>query len=419
MASQLDTTALTAVLKQKYSDKAVALLCYKKNPFFALTEKETDLGGKNYVIPVRNATPQGRGTTIGTAQANKTASVYNSFVVTRVSDYATATITGEAIKASKGDENSLIEGLTKEIDGAINTCMRSIAICMFRNGGGARGQISTGSSVAGTTITLATTTDVTNFEYGMTVCTAADDGYNNGGALAGLRNNGTTVLTVVGIDRDLGTVTVNQNWNTIPGCATSDYIFQTAAGVGSDYASMIRGLSAWLPATAPGTSDNFFGVNRNTDVTRLGGIRVVGAGAAIEDTLIDAAVRSVREGGSPDHALMNPLDWAKLVKSIGAKVLYDRASPIDEPEIGFKAVMLDGPEGPIKIIADVNCPIGTFYMLQLDTWTFHSLGQAPQLLDFDGLTIIRNPTADSYDVRVGFYGNLACTAPGWNVNGQF
>ena len=335
--------------------------------------------------------------------------------MTRISDYATASITGEAIKAAKGDENTLIEGLTKEIDGSIHTCMRNLAICMFRNGGGQRGQLAANSNVASTTINLNNIGDVVNFENGMTVCTAADDGYNNGGALAGLRGSGGTTLTIAGVDRDLGTLTASAAWSTIAGTANLDYIFQTAAGVGSDYNSMIRGFAAWLPSTAPISTDNFFGVNRSTDVTRLGGIRVAGQGADYQDTLVDAATRISREGGMADHVFLNPLDWAKLVKALGAKVIYDRASPVDMPEIGFKAVQLEGPDGPIKVIADLNCPLGTAYMVQLDTLNMESLGEAPMILDFDGNTILRNATADTYDVRIGYYGNMTCEAPGWNA----
>jgi hypothetical protein len=415
MSTQLDTTALTAVLKQKYTQRKFNLLCYKKNPFYALVNKITDFGGKNKVVAMRNASPQGRGPTIAVAQGNKTASAYNAFVVTRISDYATASITGEAIKAAKGDENTLIEGLTKEIDGSIHTCMRNLAICMFRNGGGQRGQIAANSTISSTTINLNNIGDVVNFENGMTVCLAGDDGYNNGGSLLGLRGNGGTTLTITGVDRDLGTLTASAAWNTIAAAATLDSIFQTAAGVGSDYNSMIRGLAAWLPATAPGTSDNFFGVNRSQDVTRLGGIRVAGNGADYQDTLVDAATRISREGGMADHVFVNPLDWAKLVKALGAKVIYDRASPVDMPEVGFKAVQLEGPDGPVKVIADLNCPLGTAYMVQLDTLNMESLGEAPMILDFDGNTILRNATADTYDVRIGYYGNLTCEAPGWNA----
>lgn len=415
MATQLDIPALTAVLKQKYAD-TVPLLSYKRNPLLALTKKSTDFGGKNKSFPVRNGTPQGRGPTIGIAQANKSASLYNTFVVTRITDYSTATITGEAIMASQGDENSLIEGLVKEIDGAIHTIMRNLALCMYKNGGGARGQIASTTTLASTTLQLANIGDATNWEAGMTFCTSSDDGFNNGGALAGLRGGGFTTVMVIGVDPDLGTLTTNANISTIPGVATSDYLFQTAAGVGSDYASQIRGLSAWLPSTAPGTTDSFFGVNRSQDARRLAGARIVGNGQAIEDTLIDLATRIDTAGGVPDHCFLNPLDWAKLVKSLGPKVVYERSEALDEPKIGFTSVRLDGPAGPIQVISDLNCPSGTAYMVQLDQVSFESAGNAPMILDLDGNAILRNPTADSYDVRIGYYGNMVVHAPGWCGN---
>lgn len=417
MGTQLDIPALTAVLRQKYSD-TVPLLSYKVNPLLGLTAKNTDFGGKNKIFAVRNATPQGRGPTIGVAQANRTSSVYNSFVVTRKTDYSTATITGEAIMASQGDDDSLIEGLVKEIDGSIHTNMRNLALCMYRNGGGARGQVATTSGLS-TTLTLANVSDSTNFEYGMTICTASDDGYNNGGALAGLRGGGFVTVTVIGVDADLGQLSLSSALSTISGSATGDYLFQTAAGVGSDYASMVSGMAAWLPSTAPTSTDNFYGVNRSQMPTRLAGSRIVGGGQLIEDTIIDAATRIVREGGNPDHVFINPLDWAKLVKSLGQKVVYNRAVNVDMPEVGFKTVELIGPNGPIQVIHDLNCPQGTGYMVQLDTISFESAGNAPMILDLDGNAILRNPTADSYDVRIGYYGNMVVHAPGWCANIQF
>jgi hypothetical protein len=415
MATQLDTAALAPVLKQKYTQRKFALMSYKNNPFYALIQKDTDFNGANKAVGIRNATPQGRGHTIAVAQANQTASVYNRFVVTRISDYALATITGEAIYASEGNAASLVDGLTKEIDGAINTSMRALSIDMVRNGGGARGQISTGSTLASTTITLATTSDITNFELGMTLCSSMDDGTGTNG----LRNSGATTVTIVGLDHNLATLTASANWNTIPSIQVGDYLFQTAAGVGSDYGQAIKGVAAWLPITAPGTTDSFFGVNRSQDVTRLAGVRQPINSEAIEDALIDMATLIAREGGIPTHVFMNPLDWAKTIKALGSKVIYNRETAIDMPEIGFQAVMLAGPTGPIKIVADLNFPAGTVYMLQLDTWSFDSLGTAPRILDPDGLTIRFNPNADTYTVRIGYYGNLICEAPGYNGVGQF
>ncbi len=412
----LDINALQAVLKQKYTQRRFNLLCYKKNPFYALIPKITDFGGKNKLVALRNGVPQGRGTSIAAAQAGKTASIYTGFVLTRLSDYTTASIAGESIKAAKGDENTLIEGLTKEIDGAIHVTMRSLAISMFRNGGGSRGQISSSSTVTSTVITLTTLTDITNFELNMQIMCASDDG--SSATPAGTRAVPGTQPIIVGLDRDLGTLTLNGAWSTLmTSCAASDYIFQGNT-TGSDYGKMVKGVNAWLPTTAPTSTDNFLSVNRSTDVTRLAGIRYVGGGGPIEESLIEAATRACREGASPDHVFLNPLDWSNLVKALGTKVLYERSAPLDEPEIGFKAVQLSGPEGYINVIADLNCPKGTAYMLQLDTWHLESLGEAPMILDFDGNTILRSATSDDYEVRIGYYANLSCEAPGWNVNIQ-
>ena len=424
MASQLDTTALSPVLKQKYTQKRFNLLCFPDNPLYALMPKITDFGGKNKVVTVRNAVPQGRGPSIAIAQAAKTASIYNGFVVTRKFDYATATITGEAIKAAKGDENTLIEGLTKEIDGAVHVCMRNLAICMFRNGGGQRGQISTTTSftfpgaggatinvgVAQTVVLLTNVSDAQNFEPGMQVVTSADDG--TGGA--GVRGGGATFITITNVDRDNGLLTGNAAWNTA-GAVASDFIFQGAPGVGSDYNAMVQGLAAWVPLQPPASTDNFFGVNRSQD-SRLFGLRQVGSGAPMEETTIDLATKICLNGGKPSHLFMHPIDWAQLVKALSTKALYprERLEPNDEPDIGFEAISLMGPKGPIKIVADLNCPKGFGYMLQLDTWHLESLDEAPMILDQDGLTILRNPNADAFDVRVGYYANVTCEAPIWN-----
>ncbi len=401
--ANLDTTALAAVLKQKYSEKAVAKLCYKNNPFYAMIAKNTKFGGKNKQIAVRNATPQGRSHTFSTAQTNATASVYSGFTITRNSDYCVATISGEAIDAAKGDENTLVEGLREEINGAIFTAMRNIGIEMFRNGGAARGRVSTGSTVSATSITLATPADITNFEVGMKVRVASTDG------TSGSLRTGTT--TILAVDRDLGTLTTSEAaWNTtITALATSDYLFQEG-----DFGSGLKGLAAWLPATAPGAT-TFFGLDRSTDVTRLGGIRYNGSGGPIEETLVEAAARAAREGAMSDVCFMNPLDYSNLVKALGAKVEYDRVNT-DIPDIGFKAAMVQGPMGPIKVLSDLNCPKGSAFLLQMDTWSLETLGAAPRILDADGQTILRSATSDAYELRVGYYGQVACYAPGWNVN---
>ena len=70
----------------------------------------------------------------------------------------------------------------------------------------------------------------------------------------------------------------------------------------------------------------------------------------------------------------------------------------------------------IKCFPDRNMPSQLAYLLQLNSWTLHSLGDAPMILRYgDGLEMLRVSNADAGEVRVGYYANLATNAPGWNA----
>lgn len=426
MGATFDMTAASAVLKQRYTKKKLNTLSYNDNPLLAMIPKDESLGSNAFVFGIRNAVAQTRSwNTFTSAQAvgNSNAgssSTYNRFVVPHYNDYTTANITGDAIDSAKGNENALIDVLTAEIDGALYTASRSLAIALYKNGGGSRGQLSSTQTLSATVIQLQNVTDVVNFEVGMPIQLSADDGTGGGGT----RNSG-AVGFIIKVDRDLGTLTVS---NALGGSATainsiwaavavSDFIFQAGdylTGAITANAAMV-GVAGWVPSTAPGVSDSFYGVNRSQDATRLGGVRYNGASGPFEETLIEAAARLGREGSSPDAAFMNPLDFSGLVKALGAKVIYDRAKAFDDPDIGFEAVKLIGPRGPIKIVSDVNCPKGTSYMLKMDTWSLKSIGKAPRIIDLDEVSMLRVANADAYEVRIVSRVCVTCDAPGWNA----
>jgi hypothetical protein len=52
----------------------------------------------------------------------------------------------------------------------------------------------------------------------------------------------------------------------------------------------------------------------------------------------------------------------------------------------------------------------------MKSWCLESLGDAPQILRYgDGLEMLRVFNADAGEVRVAYYANLSCNAPGWNA----
>lgn len=145
------------------------------------------------------------------------------------------------------------------------------------------------------------------------------------------------------------------------------------------------------------------------------GVRYDASAETIEEGLIDAAALVAREGGQPDMAFMSFASWASLEKSLGSKVQYVDVKH-DEADIAFAGIRIHAPYGPITVIPDRNCPAQTAYLLQMDTWKFRSLGKAPHILTYgmEGLEALRVGSADALEIRIGYYGNLICNAPGFN-----
>ena len=404
MAS-LDMTSFASALKQHYTDEKIENMVYKDNPLLAMISKYEDFGGINLKLPIKYGIPQGRSATFLDAKNNATSSKYEAFLLERVKNYCIAYIDNETLEASKGNANAFIEAATNEIDGAIESITRSLAIGLFGDGSGSIGVVGSTYSSTDTSFTLATIEDVTNFEVGMSLVTA--------NATTGAETNVADV-TVTSVNRDTGVIglsgTVGFN-----AAVANDYVFpegDLSASAGTDNLKMISGLNGWVPASAH-TSATVFGVNRSVDPTRLGGIRFDASSLPLEEGLIGAASRVAREGGKPDVCFMNYSNFADLEKALGSKVSYVDVKV--KPEIGFRGILIHGPRGPIKVIPDQNCPNNAAFMLQLDMWKLYSLGKAPKILDSDGLKFLRDSTADAVEVRVGYYAQLGCRAPGWNV----
>jgi hypothetical protein len=406
MATTLDTTALAAVLKTQYTQPKVNSLVYPESPVFAAITKKTNFVGDNKVIAFHYGNPQGRGADFTAGIGNISTSNYAKVTVTRKKDYAFGRVDGEAVDAAGNDAGALLNALKREIDNAFYTAGRSIAAAMFRNGGGARGQISAGSNTGTATITLANINDIVHFEKDMVLNASDTDG------TSGAKRTGT--VTVSAVNRNTGTITASGNWTAgIAAAVAGDYLFQHGDFEAAN--SMLAGLAAWVPTTDP-TSTLFYGLDRSVDVTRLGGLRyTANAGGPIEETLVKCSARLAREGATPDMAVLNPIDLGNLVVALGSKVVYDRLKSSDDPNIGFKSVSLMGAKGPIDIVSDLNCPSGGGWMLTKKTWAFETLKGAPRILNLDGNDMRASATADSYIFRIGYYGNLTCDAPGWNA----
>ena len=408
-----------AALKELYTgDDYMKDLVYKKNPLLALIPKDespSGFAGKYIPVPLVYGTPQGRSATFSSAQGNQTAPQISSFFVYRISNYQLATITNELLEATKDNAGAFVDEAKLVMDTAFRNISNDLALDLFKGGTGSRGQILTISSpstgVGATVIQLANVQDVVNFEVGMTLVVSATDG--------GAPSADTVVLTSVNRSSGQlrGTASANPlsaNW------AVNGYMSvqgDVAVGGSTSTSSFLKvsGLSAWLPLTAPAPGDSFWGVDRSADPTRLAGVRYDGSSQSIEEALIDGSSLVAREGGQPDMCFMNFASYAALEKSLGSKVQYVDVKH-EEADIAFAGIRIHAPYGPITVIPDRNCPSQRAYLLQMDTWKVRSLGKAPHILTYglEGLEGLRVGTADALEIRIGYYANLICNAPGWN-----
>jgi|ERR1017187_192957 hypothetical protein len=390
------------VLKEYYTVQRVENMTYKDFPLFGMLPKDKNFYGKVLPLPIQIGNPQGRSATFTNAQNNKTSSVYKDFVLTRVRDYSLASVDNETAEASENEKGSFIKILTREIDSAIQAATTSLAWGLYGDGSGAIGQIGAGVVTSNAFFTLANVDDVTKFEIGQHVVFAA------AASTGALRVGGS--LQVSAVDRSLGIITFTSILSGITAIAAGDYIFTDG-----DRNAKIAGLAAWLPFASPVSGDNFFGVDRSVDVTRLSGVKFDGSALSIEEALIGGLTLCNREGGKPAVAMMNYINWGDLEKALGSKVTYMISQASGRADIGFEGIQVKTNKGVCNVIADPFCPINYCYGLTMDKWTLFSLKEPVRILDLDGNKILRETSADSVELRVGGYYQLGCIAPGHNV----
>jgi hypothetical protein len=399
-------TTLNKLFKTKYDQKMLEFMAYSDDVGLALSRKDRNFGGNDARVSLGYGDPQGGSSVFATAQANASSNLDIGFLLTRVNDYHVATITGEAIDAGKGDENTIYDSMKRVMDGAMRMAKSSLEIAFWGAGGGARGKVASGQGTP--TVTLSDITSVVNFEVGMVVSGADGDGSLSAHAAR------TGTATITAVDRDAGTLTISGNWtSSISSLAANDFLFRSG-----DFKAVAKGVKAWIPATAPSSGDSFFGVDRSVDTTRLAGCRFTGTGS-YEETLVKAEARRTREGGKKGAVcVVNTEQFPDIALSLQSKAHYD---PVKDKEgiFSFASLKFHGPNGDLPIVASPRVGRGTFHILQPDTWVIKSNGGAPKVIDTDGLQIMRSASLDQYEIRMVSRWQIACEAPAFNLTGTF
>ncbi len=396
---------------------------YAKNPWMAMVPKNESpdgFAGKYIPVPLEYGNPQGRAHVFANAQNQQTASDVVSYFVYAVQDYQLVTITNLLMEQTKSNAGAFVDEASRTLDNGFRNLSNNMAFEHFAGGTASRGVISAaGITTVGTTVSfvLANSQSVVQFEVGMTLQASTLDGG------AALQSTPGTIdaIQVTSVNRGTGAIsgTIVQG---APAWVAGDFL-QVLGDIGIGGASTIAGmlglsgLAAWVPFVDPPSTDNFWGVNRSADVTRLGGLRFNASSFSISEGLTNALGLANREGAAPDLIVIDFVSYTTLINELGAKVQYVQLEH-DEVEVAFEAIHFHSAYGKIPVLADRSAQAQVAWCLTTDSWKLRTLGKAPHILTYgmEGLEGLRVGNADALEIRIAYYGNDICSAPGYQMN---
>jgi len=398
MAS-LNMSSFSSALKILYPD-SLEEVWFPEAPFLAWVPKAYDFEGSS---KQSNAIISGiRGSTdFSTALNGKSTPSLVKFNVTRKKDYVIGSIDNETMMASASNRGAIAKAIKTQVDAAAYEFGRSAAFQCWGDGSGVRGTVFSFVAMTGV-CTLTDRRDCVKFEVGMVLQAKVGAAINAG------------FYTVTAVDLDAGTLTLTLGGGA-PNLNNGDLLGRDGdfvAGVGAS--NCLSGVFAWIPVAAPGVADNFFGVNRSVNPSRLAGTRVKGGAKTIEEVIFDSLGRGRTAGGKFDTLWMNSERAAELQKSMQAKAFVDVQSA-GKAKVGFQGFQLATPQGQIMVMDDPNCPYAYGLLTKRDAWEYASLGDAPHFAEEDGRRFLRESTSDGIEFRLKAYSNLICQRPIDNV----
>lgn len=405
MAAATPTTH-DAIIKHFYPNpNDVLIATYENNTLHAMLKKEFDGYGKNWHLPVRIAHTAGRSHTFTNAKTNKTGSAVVEYQITITSNYSLYSVDGRLQRQTANSKGAFVDAFEFELDSAMDAMKRNMGYEPYGNGGAAIGRIGSGQTTK--TITLLNINDIVKFEKNQVLKTSVADG-TSGSPKAGS-------VVVDSVDRDAGTVTVTvATWNDaggIPTVAANDYIFTDG-----DFGLGIKGLGAWVPATAPTGGDSFFGLDRSVDPTRLAGSRVDLRTLGPEEQVQKMCQVAIRNGGKLTHVFYNDLDFLALILALGSR--RQIANTEVEGKIGFEGVKVATGVGTVECYSDYNQDQGVAHGLELKQWSLKGPGQFPFIEARDGQKILREDAADAFEGRIIAYYQMISKKVAGSVRGR-
>lgn len=416
-----------ASLKEIYSEPNKKSLAMQKNFLLGVLPKERS-GGDYFVQNVHRRRPGGGSANWTKAKANGTASLMSKLNISRKSMYQRVGVALDLLNSGDRKEESVVK-VTGEFDLGFQELAAKVERRLFRSSSGRIGKVASTTTATSAVIVLDDKADVWNFQPGdkLNFCaTETGSTVRVGGSLSG-------IATVSSVDEELGTVTTaGSNLSSETGMASADFIYQDG-----DYDECISGLESWLPAgsgRAAALAATFFGLVRNTDSRRLGGVYIDGntVSGDLNDILVKLLGELSKYGADPDVCILPTDAFTDL-----QRIWIDRKQPFENVKVSATDRTRDGTKlliskiypgiravvGGVEltIVPSRSCPSNRMYVLETSTWTLRYVGDAlPCFLmeQYDGGEMLmfdkHQTTGPEVECFLWACGQLGCEAPGRN-----
>jgi hypothetical protein len=391
-------------LKERYTDRKVEDLTLADRPLMAMMAKDEELMGSVTPVPLIYSRPQGLAAiSVARAQLSETNVVGAKFNVESGDYHASVYIGDKVMEQSRANPGAFLTDKTAEIDGLYEEVADTMAFTMYGNGGNALGQVT--GALVGQTATITPASAVMLFSVGMSIERNVNDGTNVATAPIA------TTYVVSAVNPEAGTVTFVD----ATGIADTNYLFRKGDFTGNTGIQIFPGLQQfiWVDSAPP----VLYGMTRTADPIKLAGCRIAAAdvaGMGIQERLqrMGSYMVGRYKGKGIDSVFLHPEDWQNLstgLQSQGWRTLTD-----DTTRFGFTAITGVIGGKTVKIYSDRFCPLGTAFLLRMNTWKLHSMGKLIHPLEKDGLTILRGADNNNYEYRLVSYPAMSTNAPGWN-----
>jgi hypothetical protein len=348
--------------------------------------------------------------------------------------FGSVKISARAIAGAKGKEDAFLRQLTEIMDSGLKKFGHLAARKYLGPTGsfiGTASTTSTGTAGDPGVVTGGTARTIVLDDPKLAIHWAKDmrvQVTDNGGAGAGIKGatalNSGGVLTVATVNLSAGIITFTNTagdltYSAAYGAATDGTaIFYRAGDVPTttNEGLIMRPLGAWNPLVAVvGTADSFNNVDRGVHEL-LSGSRATASevqGLSIKER-IEFLVNKMRNtAGAYDttHVALHGNAWLALSQDIQAHGWLSFGKTL---EIGAGELVIQTPNGLVKVINDPHMPIGDIRVLSEKDMKCYNYDGFPGYAEEEGLRMVKMPNKTNYEVRYQCFSNFTVNGRPWN-----